>query len=90
MNQQKYRNLPMFYRNLAIHHTSIESHLSARSGVASLTRRLRFMDSREKMWVKDSPDGPGLGVAYDWDFVEKHELGRREIRRSNGTYSYGI
>jgi L-alanine-DL-glutamate epimerase-like enolase superfamily enzyme len=24
------------------------------------------------------PDGPGLGVAYDWDFVEEHAIGRRE------------
>jgi L-alanine-DL-glutamate epimerase-like enolase superfamily enzyme len=24
------------------------------------------------------PDGPGLGVAYDWEYVYDHETGRRE------------
>jgi L-alanine-DL-glutamate epimerase-like enolase superfamily enzyme len=23
------------------------------------------------------PDGPGLGVSYDWEFVEDNETGRR-------------
>ncbi|WP_254278789.1 enolase C-terminal domain-like protein [Haloarcula marina] len=26
------------------------------------------------------PDGPGLGVEYDWDYIEANELGRREYR----------
>ncbi len=28
----------------------------------------------------DVPDGPGLGVEYDWDFITAHEVDRAEYR----------
>jgi L-alanine-DL-glutamate epimerase-like enolase superfamily enzyme len=27
------------------------------------------------------PDGPGLGVEYDWDYIYENETGRREYER---------
>ena len=28
----------------------------------------------------DVPEGPGLGVEYDWDFISAHEVDRTEYR----------
>jgi L-alanine-DL-glutamate epimerase-like enolase superfamily enzyme len=39
--------------------------------------RLDCIDSRGMVHV---PDGPGLGVVYDWDYIAKHSTGRVEYR----------
>ena len=26
-----------------------------------------------------APEGPGLGVEFDWDWIEKHETGRQKF-----------
>jgi L-alanine-DL-glutamate epimerase-like enolase superfamily enzyme len=44
---------------------------------------LKYVERAIQLAIDDTgtvpvPDGPSLGVAYDWDFVEEHEIGRRE------------
>jgi L-alanine-DL-glutamate epimerase-like enolase superfamily enzyme len=29
------------------------------------------------------PDGPGLGVVYDWDFIERNQVSRLELGQAN-------
>jgi L-alanine-DL-glutamate epimerase-like enolase superfamily enzyme len=35
------------------------------------------MDSIDADGMVPIPDGPGLGVDYDWDYIEEHQTGRR-------------
>jgi hypothetical protein len=41
-----------------------------------------YSDSPEQV-AKDGsfpvPNGPGLGVSYDWEFIRRHETGRRVV-----------
>ena len=43
---------------------------------AHYRRRYRdAIDAIDKSGCVQPPDGPGLGVTYDWDFIERHKTG---------------
>ena len=38
------------------------------------------LDAIDKNGCVDVPEGPGLGVEYDWDFIIKHRIGGIEFK----------
>jgi L-alanine-DL-glutamate epimerase-like enolase superfamily enzyme len=36
------------------------------------------LDCIDKDGMVQVPDGPGLGVEYDWDYISKHSTGKLE------------
>ena len=38
------------------------------------------MDSIDENGCVDIPEGPGLGVEYDWDFINSHQTSRAEFK----------
>ena len=38
------------------------------------------LDAIDKRGCVQVPDGPGLGVEYDWDFIMKHRTGSTEYK----------